>query len=179
MVEEESTVSVIDYLEIAWRRRWVIIVPFLIVMSITIAISYALPKIYKARTTILVIPQKVPDSFIKPTVTMNPSEYLNVISQEIMSRTRLEKIIHELSLFPELINKVPMENLVATMRNNIELDVRSNRNRSVSSFTISYLGKDPQTITLTTNRLASLFIEENLKSREQQAKKTTEFRSNE
>ena len=179
MVEEESTVSVIDYLEIAWRRRWVIIVPFLIVMSITIAISYALPKIYKARTTILVIPQKVPDSFIKPTVTMNPSEYLNVISQEIMSRTRLEKIIHELSLFPELINKVPMENLVATMRNNIELDVRSNRNRSVSSFTISYLGKDPQTITLTTNRLASLFIEENLKSREQQAKKTTEFLSNE
>jgi len=175
MVEEEKSVSVIDYLEIAWRRRWYIIIPFTLVMTITFTLCVTLPKIYKASTTILVIPQGVPDSFVKSTVTMNPSAYLNVISQEIMSRTRLEKVIHELSLFPEIINKVPMEKIIASMRANIEIDVHSNENRGVSSFTISYLDKDPQTVASTANRLASLFIEENLKSREQQAKKTTKF----
>jgi len=126
-----------------------------------------------------VIPQNVPDAFVKSTVTMNPSEYLNVISQEIMSRTRLEKVIDELSLFPDLKDKIPIEDIIGSMRNNIELDVHNSRNREASSFTISYIGKDPQTVAPTANRLASLFIEENLKSREQQAKKTTGFLSGE
>lgn len=179
MIEEEKSISIVDYLEIAWRRKWFIIAPFLVIMPITIFLCFTLPKIYKASTTILVIPQKVPDDFVRSTVTMNPSEYLNVISQEIMSRTRLEKVIHELSLFPVLIDKVPVENLIAIMRRNIKVDVHSGRNRGVSSFAISYISKDPQTIAPTANRLASLFIEENLKSREQQAKKTTEFLTSE
>ena len=73
MIEEEKSVSIIDYLEIAWRRRWYIIIPLLVIMPITIAICYTLPNIYKASTTILVIPQEVPDDFVKSTVTMNPS----------------------------------------------------------------------------------------------------------
>jgi polysaccharide chain length determinant protein (PEP-CTERM system associated) len=178
-MEEEKTLTIIDYLEIAWRRKWLIIIPFLVIMPVAIAYCLKLPKIYKASTTVLVIPQKVPDSFIKSTVTMNPSEYLNVISQEIMSRTRLEKIIDELSLFPEQNKKVPIENLISIMRNNIDLDVHSSRSRSVSSFTISYQGKDPQAVMLTANRISSLFIEENLKSRAQQAKRTTVFLSSE
>jgi acyl-CoA dehydrogenase len=44
-----------------------------------------------------VLPQNVPDDFVKTTVTRNPSEYLNVLSQQIMSRTRLALIIKELS----------------------------------------------------------------------------------
>ena len=182
MIGEEKTFSIVDYLEIAWRRKWFIIIPLLVVMPITIALCFLLPKIYRASTTILVIPQNVPDSFVKSTVTMNPSEYLNVLSQEIMSRTRLEKIIHELSLFQEeFIDKIPMEKIIDLIRKNIEIDVHSHssRTRGVSSFTISYLGKDPHTVALTANRLASLFIEENLKSREQQAKKTTDFLTSE
>ena len=180
MIEEVKALTIIDYLEIAWRRKWLIIIPFLLILPVAIALCLVLPKIYKASTTVLVIPQKVPDSFIKSTVTMNPSEYLNVISQEIMSRTRLEKIINELSLFPEQNKKVPIENLISIMRKNIDLEIHSaNRNRGVSSFTISYQGENPQAVMLTANRISSLFIEENLKSREQQAKKTTDFLSSE
>jgi len=179
MLEEEKTYSVVDYLETTWRRKWLIITPFLIIIPIAIGLCLTLPKMYKASTTILVIPQKVPDSFVKSTVTMNPSEYLNVIKQEIMSRTRLEKIIHELSLFPDRINKVPIENIISVMRNNIELDLHTSRTRGVSSFTISYQGENSQAVMLTANRVATLFIEENLKSREQQAKKTTIFLKNE
>ncbi|MBW1855596.1 MAG: hypothetical protein JRJ00_13110, partial [Deltaproteobacteria bacterium] len=64
------------------------------------------------------------------------------------------------------------------MRKNIKIDVKASSSRrggGVSSFTITYTGESPQNVMLTANRLASLFIEENLKSRELQAKKTTEF----
>ena len=182
MLEEEKSISIIDYLEIAWRRRWYIIIPLLVIMPITIALCYTLPNIYKASTTILVIPQEVPDAFVKSTVTMNPSEYLKVIYQEIKSRTRLEKIVRELSLFPELKGKKPLEDIIATMRKNIEIEVLSGSTkgrRGVSSFTVSYIDKSPQTAAATANRLASLFIEENVQSREKQARKTTEFLSDE
>ena len=181
MLEETNTVSIIDYLDIALRRKWFIIIPFLAVMCITVTLCVVLPKVYKASTTILVLPQNVPDDFVKTTVTRNPSEYLNVLSQQIMSRTRLALIIKELSLFPELIEKTPLDDIIALMRKNIEIDVetRTDERRGIASFTLSYLGNDPQTVAATANRLASLFIDENVKSREQQAKKTTEFLSNE
>ncbi len=175
MPAENTTLNITDYLEIALRRKWLIILPILIVMPIAISLCFLLPKIYKATTTILVIPQKVPDAFIKSTVTMNPSDYLNVLSQQILSRTRLEKVINELSLSTDSAEKVPLDNMVARMRENIQIDIQTNRNKGVSSFTLSYLGSDPQTVMETTNRIASLFIEENLKSRELQARKTTQF----
>lgn len=175
MTNENPTISIIDYLEIALRRKWFIIIPFLLGIIITITLCFALPKIYKASTTILIIPQEVPDDFVRSTVTMNPSEYLNIIKQQIMSRTRLEKIINELSLFPLLSDKVSIDNLVAIMRKNIGSEVNSNRGRTVSSFSISYVGKDPLTVAPVANRLASLFIEENLNNRSAQARNTTEF----
>jgi len=179
MIEEEKSFSIVEYLEIAWRRKWFIITPFFLVIPIAVVLCFTLPKIYKASTTILVIPQNIPNDLVRSTVTMNPSEYLNVLSQEIMSRTRLEKIIHELSLFSNLKGKMLTEHMIGAMRSNIDIDVHTSQNRGVSSFTISYLGENPQQVAATTNRLASLFIDENLKSRELQAQKTTEFLSNE
>ena len=181
MLEEKSTFSIIDYLDVALRRKWFIIIPFLAVMSVTVTLCFVLPKVYRATTTILVLPQNVPDAFVKTTVTMNPSEYLNILSQQIMSRTRLEQIIGELSLFSKLIEKMPIDDIIMFMRRNIDIDIqtRADARGGVSSFNISYIDKDPQNVAKIANRLASLFIEENLKSREHQAKRTTEFLANE
>ena len=59
------------------------------------------------------------------------------------------------------------------MRKNIQVDIRGKQ----GYFTISYTGKDPKIVTMVTNKLASLFIEENLKLREQQAQGTSDFLS--
>ena len=180
MPEETNTIAIADYLEIALRRKWLIIIPLLVIIPIAIALCFVLPKIYKAETSILVIPQNIPDSFVKSTVTMNPSEYLSVISQEITSRTNLEKVIKKIS--PDLLNRMGIDQIIAQMRSNIAIDVqqnRSSRTASVSAFTISYQGNDPYLVAETTNLMAKLFIDENLSRREEQAKKTTAFLSNE
>jgi polysaccharide chain length determinant protein (PEP-CTERM system associated) len=137
--------------------------------------AYSSPKLYRASTLILITPQKVPEAFVRPTVTSTIGERLQSIGQEIMSRTRLEQIISELKLYEEEAKSGSLEGIVELMRKNIEVEIKGRE----GYFTISYIGKDPKTVTVVTNKLASLFIEENLKLREQQAMGTSEFLSNE
>jgi len=139
------------------------------------------PRKYQASTLVLVTPQRVPTDLIRPTVTAGILERLNSISQEIMSRTRLEQIIDELKLYQSELKSMKREEVVELMRKNIKVDLpkRSSEREAAGYFVISYTGEDPRIVTLVANKLASLFIEENLKLREQQAVGTTEFLSNE
>jgi uncharacterized protein involved in exopolysaccharide biosynthesis len=65
----------------------------------------------------------------------------------------------------------PMEMLVERMRQDIEVKVMGGNN----AFSIAYVGADPLTVMQVTNVLAALFIDENLRIREQQAEGTSEF----
>jgi polysaccharide chain length determinant protein (PEP-CTERM system associated) len=166
--------SIQDYWRIAWRRKWSIIIPFFLISLASVVWSFLQPKIYRSTTLILVEPQKVPESYVKPTVATSVRDRLNTISQQIMSWTRLEKIIAEFQLYPEArARQAPQEEIIERMRKDIELKVKGK-----DSFTISYQGRDPQTVMRVTNELASLFIQENLKVREQQAEGTTQFLDN-
>ncbi len=166
-----------DYLEIGLRRKWYLILPLMICLIGSFGVYKYLPKIYEATTLILVQPQRVPETYVRPTVTDTVASRLNTISQEILSRTRLEQIINEFNLYPEMRNKVPMESLVETLRKSIDVKVHgsSRSDRDQNSFSISHQGSDPRTVMNVTNKLASLFIEENLKVRELRAESTSDF----
>ena len=168
-----------DYIAIGLRRKWYIIIPLIAAVFISFGVYKFLPKIYRATTLILVQPQRVPETYVRPTITASIGERLNTISQEILSRTRLEKIIQEFNLYPELRKKAPMEEVVENMRKAIEVNVQqrpSGRERETqNTFTISFEGEEPTIVMKVTNKLASLFIEENLKVREMQAESTSAF----
>ncbi len=176
-----------EYIEIILRRKLIFIFSFVITFLIAVAFAFLLPPIYKSTTLILVEGQKVPEAYVKPTVTTSMQERLKTISQQIMSRTRLEKIIDEVGLyrnekpgvFKILLNKLGfniatrppvMDELVDKMRKNIELKVNGK-----AAFTLSFIGRNPETTMRVANTLASLFIEENLKVREEYAEGTTNF----
>jgi uncharacterized protein involved in exopolysaccharide biosynthesis len=57
-----------DYLEIIWRRKWLIIIPLVVSAIGTFIYSQTLPNIYRSQATVLIIPQQVPEKFIRPTV---------------------------------------------------------------------------------------------------------------
>jgi polysaccharide chain length determinant protein (PEP-CTERM system associated) len=176
----EKLLSIHDYLEIGLRRKWYIIVPLVASILISFGVCKYLPKVYRATTLILVQPQSVPESYVRPTITDTVINRLNTIGQEIMSRTRLEKVIEEFNLYKDLRKKVPMEEAVETMRKAIVVKVQEEKKeRTRNSFTISFEGEEPKTVMMVTNKLASLFIEENLKVRELQAGGTSDFISKE
>lgn len=171
MINPGKSFNINDYIEILLKRKWYIVIPFAVVFSAAAIFSFTAPKRYRASTLILVTPQKVPVDYVRPTVTSRIEDRLQSIGQEIMSRTRLEQVINEFKLYPNETRALTMEEVVESMRSDISVEIRG----SQGYFTISYKGKDPRTVTIVTNKLASLFIEENLKLREQQAQGTSEF----
>ena len=173
MINPGKSFNIHDYFEILLRRKWYIIIPFVIVACAATIYSFTAPKKYRASTLILVTPQKVPVEYVRPTVTSRIEDRLQSIGQEIMSRTRLEQIIAEFKLYQSEAKTLTMEEIVELMRSDIRVEIRG----SQGYFTISYIAKDPRIVTLVTNKLSSLFIEENLKLREQQAQGTSEFLS--
>ena len=173
MINPGKSFNIHDYFEMLLRRKWYIIIPFAIVVCAATIYSFAAPKKYRASTLILVTPQKVPVDYVRPTVTSRIEDRLQSIGQEIMSRTRLEQIIAEFKLYQKEAKTLTMEEIVELMRSDIRVEIRG----SQGYFTISYISGDPRIVTLVTNKLASLFIEENLKLREQQAQGTSEFLS--
>jgi polysaccharide chain length determinant protein (PEP-CTERM system associated) len=173
MINPEKSFNTHDYIEIFLRRLRYFLIPFIVVMVAAIVYAFSLPKMYRATTLVLVTPQKVPEAFIRPTVTSRIEDRLQSISQEIMSRTRLEQVIAEFKLYSDEAKSLSQEEVIELMRKNIEVELKGKE----GFFTISYVGRDPRVVTMVTNKLASLFIEENLKLREQQAQGTSDFLS--
>ncbi|HZI55606.1 MAG TPA: GNVR domain-containing protein [Verrucomicrobiae bacterium] len=134
-----------------------------------------MPDRYKASTTILVDPQKVPEKYVSPTVSSDPGQRLTTITQQVLSSTRLQQIIDDMQLYPELRGKVSREELIDLMRKDINITVKQGSSAGLSAFTIEYEGRQRQQVAQVANQLASSFIEWNVKSREQQAQDTTEF----
>jgi polysaccharide chain length determinant protein (PEP-CTERM system associated) len=171
--ESSGTLNIHDYLAIGLRRKWWIVIPFIAAVFISYGVYKYLPKVYRATTLILVQPQRVPESYVRPTITASVTDRLNTISQEILSRTRLERTIEEFKLYAGSRDFEPIESIVEKMRKAIEVKVQGGG--SQNTFTISYEGSEPQTVMQVTNKLASWFIEENLRVREMQAESTSEF----
>src|SRR5712675_169782 len=112
-----------DLIELVFRRKWWLILIFVSGTTIAAAISYSLPPVYRSSTLILVERQKVPEEYVKATVTSTIEDRLSTISQQIMSRRNLEKIIEDYHLYPQQKAGLSQEELFDLMRKDIELKV--------------------------------------------------------
>jgi polysaccharide chain length determinant protein (PEP-CTERM system associated) len=170
-------------LDILRRRLWVAIVLFSVITTASICLIIPLPNIYTARALIMVEGQQIPSDFVRSTVTMGVERRLQMISQEILSRARLEDLIGQFGLYRELKEqKAPSEMIAAAMRRDIGIAIKgrgSGIGGDTVAFEVSYTNLDPQKAMEVANTLASFYIEENLKVRERQALGTTEFLHNE
>lgn len=170
--------SALDRLRQAWsRRKWLGILVVLVPLTAGISIIMALPDLYQSTALVMIERQQVPEAFVRPTVTSELEIRLQTISQEILSRSRLETLITRFNLYPDLRTPASSEAAVSRLRTDIRLELKADNNRvgTTTAFSLSYRGRDPQTVATVTNTLASFYIEENLKARERQATGTAEF----
>jgi polysaccharide chain length determinant protein (PEP-CTERM system associated) len=159
-------------LEVATRRKWLIILPALVIALIASAVIYFLPNRYRSETLILVVPQRVPESYVKSTVTARIEDRLQAISQQILSRTKLEQVVSDFGLYKkERADGKLMEDIVERMRDrDISIGVVKG-----DAFRVAFAAEDPRIAMRVTERLGSLFIDESLRDREVLAQGTSEF----
>jgi polysaccharide chain length determinant protein (PEP-CTERM system associated) len=169
-----------DYLQIFSKRKWVIIVSFLSVFLGAGVYVLTTPKTYKSTTTILIVPQRVPENYVRSTVTVGAEGRLATLQQQVTSRTRLLKVMTELGLFQKELKEEPQEDVIEKMTGRIGIDIVQDRRQDrarddAEAFSISFEHEDPKLAMLTASRLASTYIDENVRSREHQAVGTSQL----
>jgi polysaccharide chain length determinant protein (PEP-CTERM system associated) len=173
-------VSPEHYLRLIIHRKWLVLGTFVLVSAATFMYSSNLPNVYTSSTLILVDPQKVPEAYVKSTVTGDLRNRLGTLKQQILSATRLQRIIDALNLYPVERKTMAREDVIAMMQKDVYVSIVSDYGGSqdLQAFRIGYSGTDARQVAQVANDLATLFMDENLKARAQQSTGTSEFLQN-
>ena len=173
-----------DFFDILKRRRSSIVLTALTVFVLAALVAFLLPPHYRSSSTILIEDQEVPRDYVNTTVTSFAEQRLQTINQRIMGTDKLLDIIKKFNLYPELKLKWTTEEIVAKLRKDIKLntisadvvDPRTGMPKPATiAFTLTYEGKNPQVVQQVAGELASLYLSENLATRERQSQGTTSF----
>lgn len=176
MTEPAKNIEIQSVIDTLVKKWYLVTIPLGVFLLIGAWLYVVLPRTFEARTLILVQPQEIPSSYVQSTVGAGIDERVRTLSQEVMSRSNLEKIIKDMNLYQEQRDEnVSMDLLVASMRKRIDVVTLGGARGQTSSFTITFRERDPQVVADVTNRLASFFIESHLKLRARQAAQTTLF----
>lgn len=163
------------YLDLFFRRKIFIIVILLLSLPIGLGVYLRTPKVYESSSLLSYQQQKISPNSMSPDVQSQIRDIVGTLSQIVTSRNNLEKIIKDLDLYPELREKLPIEDVIEKFREKIIIKP-SNRG---NIFTISYSGGEPEKVVRVTNAIAAKFIEENLKYRQERAMDTSSYTSQE
>jgi polysaccharide chain length determinant protein (PEP-CTERM system associated) len=164
-----------DYLAILKRKGWMVLVPALLMPIIAVAITYKLTPIYTSQTLVLIEPQTVPDTYVKPIIAEDLDSRLASMKEQILSRSRLEPIIDRFNLGTPGMN---MDDKVAATRKDIGITPIHSEIAGAGGlpgFSISFTASDPNTAQLVCREITSLFVSSNLQARQQSAEGTTAF----
>ena len=167
----DSRTQIKQYLDIAWRRKWWVVVPAVLGCGISLYLAMTLPKIYRASTTILVLRQSVPTDIVQTTVTMRIEERMKSLRIQVMSRRYLEQVVRELGIVSPDASEAALELACNQLRDSVALDWDK---RDLSWFNIMVTNKRPKLAANVANRLADLFIEQNTQMRAAQAQGTVD-----
>ena len=175
----------LDRVTVATFGGWPSVVVFTtaVAAALAYAASFLIPPLYQSHTLVLVVPPRVPARFVEPAVRITIDERLREISQLVLSRQRLEDIILQLDLYRSdrglptskrytVTNgrDLPAPNgprigdaAIERMRQDISVDVHADS----QSFELAYVSPDPQVAWKVTDRLTALFIETDLRDKEE------------
>lgn len=163
------------YLDLLFRRKIFIIAVLLLSLPVGLGMYLRTPKVYESSSLLSYQQQKINPNSMSPDVQSNIRDIVNTLSQIVTSRTNLEKLIKELDLYPRQRAQMPIEDVVESFRKQIVI----NPSTRGDTFTISYSGGDPEKVVRVTNAIASKFIEENLKYRQERATDTSAYTNQE
>jgi succinoglycan biosynthesis transport protein ExoP len=169
-----------DYRTLLWRRKGMIATITLATALVAAVVARRIPDEYQASATIMVDPGKVPESYVKSTATIDANQRLAILQEQILSDVRLGQIFDELRLYRNLKATKTQDQIMDMMRKKITVDATTSAPpaRTLKAFKVTFTAPNAVLAANVSNRLASLFIEENMKVREQQVMGTAEFFDN-
>jgi polysaccharide chain length determinant protein (PEP-CTERM system associated) len=160
-----------DILQIIWRHIWFLLVPFAVVSAGTALYARSLPDRYRSEALIMVVPQRVPEAYVRSTVTTRLDDRIRNIREQILSRPRLERIILDLDLYADLRRSGGiMQDVVERMQREVTVTPGQG-----NTFRIGFTADLPATARQVAQQITSLFMDESSRQRTMQAETTSQF----
>jgi succinoglycan biosynthesis transport protein ExoP len=176
---EDLKQSFDSVLRVAKRRRWWILSAFCAVTIGAVVASYLIPAQYKSDATILVDQQKVSEKYVTPNSNIDLVQELQKLTQEVLSRNQLLQIINDCNLYTAERGRLGPDELVELMKKSLDIEplvpTGDRREHELNAFRISFVGSKPDTTREVVNRVTSLLIVANLKTRTEDSEQTTSF----
>jgi polysaccharide chain length determinant protein (PEP-CTERM system associated) len=181
---DDSLFGGVDYWLIARRRRWWIVLPTFLCWAVIWTGGWLWPERYESEALILVERQKVPEQYVVPNVTLDLQDRVRQMTQQILSRTRLQATIDRFHLYPRsrsLRGLLESKDPVEQMRKDIQIELVQSDSKTggrpgqLMAFKIHYFARSPEIAQQVNSELTSIFIDENLKSQQQLSEGTTAF----
>jgi polysaccharide chain length determinant protein (PEP-CTERM system associated) len=167
-------------LGILYKGRWIVAATVFLGTFGGLLVARTMADVFTAEATVQVLPQRVPDAYVRPTVTSTVEERLKTIEGVIRSRTRLEQVINEFNLFPE-IRAVGTDDAVAASNAALTVEVASGAPGrrpvpgQITAFKVGFAYPDREVAMKVTQRLTDSLISENSRMRESAADQTSQF----
>jgi polysaccharide chain length determinant protein (PEP-CTERM system associated) len=176
-----------DYLAMLRRRMKVILIPALLAPLAGFLVSYVFAAKYTSQSLVLVEGQKVPEGIVQPVVTADLTERIATLQQQVMSQSRLQPMLERSGLvkpgqnIDDVIDSIrasmTVEPVVTDLSQIGSAKKKPGQSSPVPGFYVNYTASSAREAQQICNELTSLLLEENLKSREDVARGTTDFLS--
>ena len=199
---ENRELGINDYWAALVRRRKLILTPLLLAPLAGFLVSYAFPPKYASQSLVLVEVQSVPEGYVKPVVTEDLNQRIATMQQQVLSRNRLQSLVERLGLAR---NGRSLDDVIGDIRSNLDVEPvqpgisnsssstsifgsssgspkkkpgqNSGNSGDIVGFNVNFTSGNARQSQQICNELTSMFLEENLKVREQVAQSTTDFLS--
>lgn len=101
---------------ILWQRRYVILIPCVVLLVVGSIAAFTLPTTYRSSATLLVESQDLPKDFVQSPVTGAIDQRIARIRQQVLSRGDLIQLIEQYNLYPSQRQSKPLSQIIEKMR---------------------------------------------------------------
>jgi len=181
---QKSQLDIKELIAIALRRKWPMALCTAGILIVGATVAFTIPAVYRSTATILIEEQEIPNDLVRAAITTYADQRIETIKQQVMSRATLWKIVEQYDLYRGMRRRSPTEDVLQRFVKDINIDVINAKvvdkrtqtpTQATIAFTLSYDGESPEVSQKVANELTSLFLAENLKTRERHAQETTAF----
>jgi polysaccharide chain length determinant protein (PEP-CTERM system associated) len=178
---ENRELTLDDYLAMLRRRMKVILIPALLAPLAGFLVSYLFAAKYTSQAEVLVEAPKISDAVVPQVYNEDLTQQMNEIVGRVMSTTTLRPRVEALGLaktgqtVDDLVGNI-QQNMTIQQAPDISQSAAGKRKQSSSAaFYVSYIGSSADEAKRICAELTSMLIEQDLKSRQEHTKGTTDF----
>lgn len=169
---DETQVSWQDYLAIVNRRRTLFLVPLITIIVVTMIVGLFLPKIYKARSVVLVENPELMNPLLEDLAIQTSVEHrLRIVTEELLGWQGISRLVKRLGMDREIKNASEMEELVAELQKDIQITLTARR----SLITLTYKHSDPHHAREVLNTLTEIYVERNIERQTEETETAIRF----